>query len=65
MKQKLITISVSVLADIDVDGDMVASAVYEGATNTIPNYARVPGTDPTIEVLEAELVSEFEAEGVA
>ena len=63
MKQKLITISVTVLADLDVDGNMVASAVYDGAKHIMPNYARIPGTDPTIEVLEAELVSEYEAEG--
>jgi hypothetical protein len=62
MKQKLITISVSVLADQDVDGNMVASAVYNGATSTIPNFARAPGTDPNIEVLESVLVSEFETE---
>ncbi len=62
MKQKLITVTVMVLADGDVDGDMVASAIYDGATSIMPNYAKTPGTDQSIEVLEAELVSEFPAE---
>ena len=65
MKQKLITISVMVLADTDVVGDMVASAVFEGAKRTIHSYAKVPGVNQDIEILEAELVSEFEAEGAA
>jgi hypothetical protein len=65
VKQKLITITVMVLADTDVDGDMVASAVYDGAVSTLPNYAKTPGVEQNIEVLEAELVSEFPAEGAA
>jgi len=65
MKQKLITISVTVLAGENEDSEVIASAIYDGAVASIPSYAKTPNIEQNITVLEAEVVSEYPAEDVA
>jgi hypothetical protein len=65
MKQKLITISVTVLAGENEDSEVIASAIYDGAVDRIPCYSKTHGIEQNITVLEAEVVSEYPAEDVA